>query len=149
MHLLAFAETIQLFPDGTIFIHIAMILGMIWILNRTFFRPINRVLEAREKHKGGHASEAEGILNEVETKNSMYSKEMLDARSEGYELVARENQMAAEERAKELGAARDEIAAKFEAHKAELEKHKAEARAAIGIEAEKMAEQIATNILGA
>ena len=59
MHLLLFAETIQLFPDGTLFVHIAIILEMIWILNRTLYRPINRVLEAREKSKGGHSSEAE------------------------------------------------------------------------------------------
>jgi len=57
MHLLAAAEVIQLFPDGTIFIHIAMVLGMIWILNRTFFRPINRVLETREQNKGEHSVE--------------------------------------------------------------------------------------------
>ena len=60
MHFLALAESsIQLFPDGTIFVHIAIILVMIWILNRTLYKPINRILETREKSKGGHASEAE------------------------------------------------------------------------------------------
>jgi F0F1-type ATP synthase membrane subunit b/b' len=52
MFFLAFAD-IQLVPDGTILIHIALILLMIWLLNRTFFRPINRVIAAREKNKGG------------------------------------------------------------------------------------------------
>ena len=36
MHALAFAESIQLFPDGTIFIHIALILGMIWLAARVY-----------------------------------------------------------------------------------------------------------------
>ena len=44
MHLVA---QIQLFPDGTLFIHIALILLMIYILNRTLYRPINRVLDTR------------------------------------------------------------------------------------------------------
>jgi F-type H+-transporting ATPase subunit b len=149
MHLLAFAETIQLFPDGTIFIHIAMILGMIWILNRTLYRPINRILQARELNKGGHSSEAESILAEAESKSTTYNKEMLDARSQGYELIAKEHKRAAEARAKKLEAAKSDLAAKFDAERSELEKQKADARSAISTEAEKMAEKITTNILGA
>ena len=80
MHLLAFAESIQLFPDGTLFIHIGIILLMIWVLNRTLFRPINRVIESREKNKGGHSSEALGILKDVGEKEARYSGEMLDTR---------------------------------------------------------------------
>jgi F-type H+-transporting ATPase subunit b len=147
MHLLAFAEVIQLFPDGTIFIHIAMILGMIWILNRTFFRPINRVLEAREKNKGGHSTEAEEILKEAETKSATFHKEMLEARSEGYELVAKEHQKASNARLKKLEKAKAEITSRFESEREDLEKQKAEARAAIGAEAEDLAEKITTNIL--
>ncbi|MGH7784024.1 MAG: hypothetical protein ACREO5_09335, partial [Candidatus Binatia bacterium] len=59
MLFLAFQSSIQLFPDGTIFVHIALILAMIWLLNRTFFRPINRMIESREMQKGGHGGEAE------------------------------------------------------------------------------------------
>jgi F-type H+-transporting ATPase subunit b len=149
MHLLAFAEVIQLFPDGTIFIHIAMILLMIWILNRTFFRPINRVLDARERHKGGHAGEAQGILKEAEEKTALYNKELLDARSHGYELIAKEHKKATEARVKKLEAAKADINAKFEAERTELEKQKADARVAITTEAEKIAEEITKNILGA
>ena len=67
MILLAFAESIQLFPDGTLFIHIALILLMIWVLNRTFFRPINRIIQSREKHSGGHASEADPVATNYGT----------------------------------------------------------------------------------
>ena len=103
MHLLLFAETIQLFPDGTLFVHIAIILAMIWLLNRTLYRPINRVLEAREKNKGGHSSEAEGILKDVEGKETRYTHELLDARSEGYALIEKDQKQAAAARDKQLG----------------------------------------------
>ena len=147
MHLLLFAETIQLFPDGTLFLHIAMILAMIWILNRTLYRPINRIIESREKNKGGHSSEAETILKDVEEKETRYSREMLDTRSKGYELIEKEQKKAAADRAKKLGEVKAEVAGKFEAGKAELEKQAAEAHAALGTKAEKIADRIAANIL--
>ena len=149
MHLLLFAETIQLFPDGTLFVHIAIILGMIWILNRTLYRPINRVLEAREKSKGGHSSEAEGILKDVEGKETRYTHELLDARSEGYELIEKEQKQAAAARDKQLGEVKAEVAEKFNTGKAELEKQEAAARASIATDAEKIADKIAANILKA
>lgn len=147
MHLLLFAETIQLFPDGTLFIHIAIILAMIWILNRTLFRPINRVIESREKNKGGHSSEAVAILKDIETKEAKYAQEMLDARSRGYELVEKEQKKAATAREQKIAEAKAEVAGKFEADKAELEQEAAQTHSAIGADAEKIADRIAANIL--
>ena len=149
MHLLLFAETIQLFPDGTLFIHIAIILGMIWILNRTLYRPINRVIEAREKSKGGHSAEAQKILKEVEGKETRYASELLDARSQGYALIEKEQKNAAATRDKQIGEVKAEVAESFDAGKAELEKQEANARAAIANNAEKIADQIAASILKA
>src|SRR5258706_8589965 len=127
MHLLAFAETIQLFPDGTLFLHIAMILAMIWVLNRTFYRPINRILESREKNKGGKSVEALDILKDVEEKETRYSREMLDTRSKGYELIEKEQKKAAAGREKQLGEVKAEVAEKFDHEKADLEKQAADA----------------------
>ena len=141
MHLLAFAETIQLFPDGTLFLHIAMILAMIWVLNRTLYRPINRIIESREQNKGGHSSEAEKILKETDEKETRYNREMLDTRSKGYELIEKED------REKKLAEVKGDVAEKFEAGKTELEKQAADAHAAIGTEAERNADRIAANIL--
>lgn len=149
MHLLAFAESIQLFPDGTLFIHIALILLMIWILNRTFFRPINRVIESREKHKGSHGSEAEAILADVNQKQSKYNKELLAARSEGYELIEKERADAVATRQTKIAAAKSETAQTLESGKTQVEQQASEARAAIAKEAEVMADQISTNILKA
>lgn len=147
MHLLLFAESIQLFPDGTIFIHVALILAMIWILNRTLYRPINKVLAARERNKGGHSSEAAEIIAGVEEKEARYNKEMLDARSAGYALIEKEQKKAVTAREKKLGETKVEVAEKVETGKAELEKQSSEAEAALRKDAEKMAERIAAGIL--
>lgn len=147
MHLLAFAESIQLFPDGTIFIHIALILLMIWLLNRTFFRPINRVIESREKQKGGRGSEAAEILKEIGEKQAVYDREVLEARSRGYELIEKEHAAAVAAREKQLGNVKTELSEKLSAEKQELQTQAGEARATIEKEAEKLADTISANIL--
>jgi F-type H+-transporting ATPase subunit b len=142
MFLLAFAESIQLFPDGTLFIHIALILVMIWVLNRTFFRPINRIIESREKHKGGAGGEAESIMRDVAEKQAIYNRTMLEARSEGYETIEKQRAQAIAERAAQVAAAKEETARA-------LQSEAAAAKATIASEAEVMADKIAANILRA
>jgi hypothetical protein len=45
---LGFAEnSIQLVPDGTLLLHVLIILVMVYVLNATLFKPINLILEAR------------------------------------------------------------------------------------------------------
>ena len=67
MIFLAFAEnSIQLVPDGTLFLHIAIILIMVFVLNRTLFKPINRILDERERRTRGRSGEAHDILQRVE-----------------------------------------------------------------------------------
>jgi len=147
MYLLAFAESIQLFPDASLFLHVGIILFMIWLLNRTLYKPINRVLETRERNKGGHSSEAEALLGQVEEKEARYSKEMLAARSKGYELIEKEQKKAVAARDKKLGEVKAEVAEMFDGGKAEIEKQSSDARENLGAEAEKMADKIAAGIL--
>ncbi|MCD9186361.1 MAG: ATP synthase F0 subunit B [Pyrinomonadaceae bacterium] len=148
MFLLALAE-VQLVPDGTVIIHVALILIMIFILNRTFFRPINRILESRDKNRGGRFGEAEGILSEVSEKQSKYDLAMREARSEGYGMIEKERAEAVAKREAALATVKEEVAQKFASEKSELEQQTAQARAAIAAEAEKMAEKISSNILRA
>ncbi len=149
MFLLVFAESIQLFPDGTLFIHIALILLMIWVLNRTFFKPINRIIESREKHKGGHGGEAEALLSEVKAKQAKYAQELLAARSEGYGLIEGERTSAVESRQSKIAAAKSETAKTLASEKSEIQQQAAETRTVIAKEAETMAEKISSNILKA
>lgn len=146
MFLLAFAD-IQLVPDGTLFIHIALILLMIWILNRTFFRPINRIIEAREKNKGGRSSEALEILQDVSAKQAKYEAAMLDARSKGYELIEKERTKAIKKKEQKIGEVKEAVSIAYSQEIAELETQTAEVRAVVASEAEKMAEKISANIL--
>lgn len=147
MFFLAFAESIQLFPDGTLFIHIALILTMIWVLNRTFFRPINRVIAEREKFKGGHNVEADEIAAAAAAKEAEYARAIREARGQGYELIERERGAAAAARQQLIGEAKTEAEATLAAEKEQLQTQAAQVRAAIAGEAEQLAEKITSNIL--
>jgi F0F1-type ATP synthase membrane subunit b/b' len=148
MVLLAFAESsIQLFPDGTIFIHIALILIMIYVLNRTFFRPINAILETRERQKGGRGGEAEEILTEAARKQKEYEAAMLAARNESYVLIEAERNAAIESYQKTVSEAKAAAAKRIADEKASVTHQVSEAKVAIALEANKTADKIAANIL--
>jgi F0F1-type ATP synthase membrane subunit b/b' len=149
MILLAFAEgSIQLVPDGTIFLHIAIILGMIWLLNRTFFRPINRVLEEREKKMGGRAGTAQTILNQVDEKVSRYERTLREARSEGYKLMEANRAEALAVRQAKVNGVKEEVSALIAQEKDTLQKQTDATRVTLGEDARKIAENITWTILG-
>src|SRR5207244_13444608 len=65
---LGFAEnSIQLVPDGTLILHIVIILVMVYVLNATLYKPINQILESREKRTRGRLTEAQEIRSEEHT----------------------------------------------------------------------------------
>lgn len=146
MILLAFQE-VQLVPDGSLLIHIALILLMIWVLNRTFFRPVNRVLEQRARNSGGRSTEAQELLKQVADKESAYNLMMLKTRSEGYELIERERAAAAAARQEKVGAVKEETAQLIRRETEELNRQAVEAKAAIASQAGQMAQEISSNIL--
>ena len=149
MFILAFAEGggVQLIPDFSMFIHMIIILVMIWILNRTFFRPINQIIESREKNKGGKFSKAEGILEEVAEKQNAYKKGISEAREEGYKLIEQERSEALALKQTKIAEVRREVDEKMEKEISQLESDTVKARAEIAEEADKMADRISSNIL--
>lgn len=149
MVLLAFAEGVQLVPDGSLIIHIGMILLMIFILNRTFFRPVNRIIEDRMKNQGGRYTEAEQILNQVNKKQSDYENNLRQARSEGYEIIENQRNEALQKQQSEVEAVKAETDAKFAQSKDEISKQTSEARSLIAQQADELADKISANILKA
>lgn len=141
------AETITLVPDGTIFLHIAIILLMIWILNRTLFRPINRVLEERERKGGSRTGEAQNILRQVESKVSQYEKTMRETRSEGYHLMEAQRAEALAARQEQVNTVKEEVSTLIAQEKGDLQKQADSARATLGTDAQKIAENITATIL--
>lgn len=142
------ADSIQLVPDGTLFLHIAIILVMIFVLNRTLFKPINRILEERERRTRGRSSEAQDILQRVETSLSQYERSLREARGESYRLLEVQRAEAMRERQQKLGGVRAETEQLIEGEKEALKVQANDARSTLEGEARKMAASISSQILG-
>jgi len=82
--------SIQLVPDGTLLLHLAFILIMVIVLNRTLLRPINKILADREKQITGRLDEAHTLALDADEKMKRYNAALREARVEGYQLLEKE-----------------------------------------------------------
>lgn len=147
MVLLAFAESVQILPDFAMVVHVVIILVMIWILNKTFFSPINRIIASRQKREGGQMTETEEILKLAADKETEHQQALLDARNEGYGLIERERNAAVEAQQEKIAAAKAETSAKLEQDLDALSKRTEETKETLKKEAGKLADEISANIL--
>jgi len=149
MILLALAEnSIQLVPDGTLLLHIVIIVVMVLILNLTLFQPINRILEQRELQTSGRLSEAHATLAKVREKLEWYERELREARAEGYRLLEQERLEALHERAQLIAVLKEEIGTQLGVQKAMLTSQAEDVRRTLGIEARRIGTEIGLRILG-
>ena len=127
--LILLAETsIQLAPDGTIFLHIALILVMIAILNRTLFQPINKILAEREKRGIGAQAEAEELERKVSVGNKRYSDALRSARASGYKLAEEWRSEQLREKEARLASLKAELEAALLQERTVIERQTSEAR---------------------
>lgn len=148
MILLAFTEnSIQLVPDGTLFVHIALILLMVFLLNQTLFKPINRILEERERRTRGQSGEAREILQRVEERMTNYERTLRETRAEGYRLMEQERAEAMRERQEKLNTVREELDHAVAEQKGAIRSQAEEARTTLSTDARRLAMEISSHIL--
>ena len=80
-------NSIQLVPDGTLIVHVIIILVMVYVLNATLYKPINQILESREKRTRGRLSEAQEVMKSVNEKITEHERSLRQARSEAFSLA--------------------------------------------------------------
>ena len=148
MVFLAFAETIQLVPDGTLFLHIAIILLMIYVLNRTLFKPINRVLDSRDRRTRGSSDESKDILRRVDESLTHYERSLREARAESYRLLEQQRTEAMRIRQGKIEEVRDEVSRSIEEEKSLIRSQAQEARRTLEEEARRVASSVSAQILG-
>ena len=145
----AFAEgSIQLVPDGTLLLHVFVVVVMIAILNRTLYRPVNRILEEREQGTKGRISEAQKALKEAQKNLAHYEQSLREARGAGYHLVEKERGEALASREQALASEREEIRSLVREQKLEIDTQTEQARRTLEQESRTIAEKISTQILG-
>ncbi len=148
MFLFAFAEnTIQLVPDGTLFLHIALILLMVFVLNALLFKPINSVLERREQGTKGRSRDAQGILMSVDEGLNRYEQSLREARAEGYALMERQRAEVTLQRQARLSEVREEVNRSIEEQKRTIGAQSEGARQTLEQEARRTAIEISERVL--
>jgi F-type H+-transporting ATPase subunit b len=141
-------NSIQLVPDGTLILHGLIILLMVVVLNRTLFRPINAILEERDRRTRGLLKEAGQTLESVDQSLRQYEQTLRGARSEGYQLLERQRAEVLRERERQIAAARDLLSKQTSAEKQEIKSQTEVARATLSQQARLTASRISSQILG-
>ena len=148
MVILAFAESIQLVPDGTLLLHIAIIITMVFVLNAILYKPVSRILNERESRTRGRIEEAHGIIQRVEGDLLRYENALRQARAEGYHLLEKQLLEASSERQQRITTLRKEIEEQVTEQKSRINAQAEEARTLLMEEARQVATSISSQILG-
>ena len=101
--------SIQLVPDGTLLLHLLMVGVMVFILNRTLLKPINKILAERERQVEGRIKEAQLMAAETEEKLRQYNAGLREARAEGYRLLEKERAAALKEKDEQVRQYREQV----------------------------------------
>jgi F-type H+-transporting ATPase subunit b len=145
---LGFAEnSIQLVPDGTLILHVIIILVMVYVLNATLYKPINQILASREKRTRGRLSEAQEVMQNVQEKITDYERSLRQARSEAYAHAETQRAEALKERQQKLDEMRAQLAQSVAGEKAAIEGQAAHARASLEVDARQIAREIGSRVL--
>ncbi len=141
-------NSIQLVPDGTLILHVLIILVMIYVLNATLFKPINRILEARDQRTRGRLSEAQQILKNVSEQLANYERRLRQARGEAYALSESERTFAMQERQQKLNEMRQRFSESIAQEKKAIEQQADAARRTLEGDSRRLAREIGARVLG-
>jgi F-type H+-transporting ATPase subunit b len=147
--LFAFAgSSIQLVPDGTLLFHLALVIVMVYLLNVTLLKPINRILEERERRTKGRFTEAQALLQTVSERLREFEIGMREARARGYLLLESERTSASRERERKVSEVKLEVTRWLDAEKRQLQADEEEVKARLLKDARVRAWEIGGQILG-
>lgn len=145
---LGFAEnSIQLVPDGTLILHVIIILVMVYVLNATLYKPINQILASREKRTRGRRTEAQEILESVSAKLAAYEQSLRQARSEAYAQSEAHRADAMKERQQKLHEVREQLAKSLAHEKTLIAEQAAAARQTLEADSRQFAREIGSRVL--
>src|SRR5215470_7914724 len=140
-------SSIQLVPDGTLLIHLLMVVVMVAVVNKTLLGPINKILADREKYILGKVDEAQELLKLTEQKSSQYNVALRDARTEGYHLLEKERSQALGEKDERVRVFKEQTHRRLAESIAETREQEKQAQKQLEDQAETLSAMITAQIL--
>lgn len=133
--------------DGSFLLIFVLILFLIFVLNRTLFRPINAILEERERLGVGRSAEAQRMLKESEERTRAYESQVRAARAAAYQQVEAKRRELKAQRQELMLQAKKEAEAQINAARQQILDQAARARATLESDAREMAAGISSQLL--
>jgi len=124
-----------------------LVLALHFYLKSVFFRPLERVLDARFEAIEGARKLAEQSLAKASARAAEHDAAIRSARAEIYQEQEQLRRSFEEERASALNVARSSTEARIAEAKAQLATEMNEAKRALAAESERLADQIADSVL--
>lgn len=146
MTVLALAGNVLALDGSFLFIFVSIFI-LIFILNRTLFKPINEVLDERERLGAGRLEEAKGMLVQYEQRLNRYEEQLRAARAEAYQQQEAQRREALSARQEMMAQIKDDAGRQVAAARAEIAAQTAGARESLEREARAMAATISSHIL--
>ncbi|HYE72348.1 MAG TPA: hypothetical protein VEF04_03420 [Blastocatellia bacterium] len=129
-----------------LFVFISIIL-LVFILNATLFKPINRVLEERDRLSRGRMSETRQLLAQYEERLQKYEGQIRAARAEAYQYAEEQRRQALAKQQELIAQVKTEVSQQIAAARQEIGAQSAAAKSNLEQEARQMAAQISSQIL--
>jgi F-type H+-transporting ATPase subunit b len=143
---LALAGNVLALDGSFLFIFVSIFI-LIFILNHTLFKPINQVLDERERLGAGRLEEAKRMLVQYEQRVNRYEEQLRAARAEAYQQQETQRRESLSARQKMIAQVKDDAAHKVAAAKNEIADQTDNARKSLEREARAMASTISSQIL--
>ena len=133
--------------DGSFLFVFISIFVLIFLLNSTLFKPINKVLDERERLGVGRLAEANRMLGQYEERLHRYEEQLRAARAESYQQLEARRREALAARQESMNSIKAETAAMIAEAKEEVGRQADGARQDLEREARAMASTISSQIL--
>ena len=139
--------SIQLVPDGTLLLHLVLVVVMVFVLNRTLLKPINDILSEREKQITGRLREAQAMAAESQEKLKKYNDSLREARAAGYRLLEKERAESLKEKEQRLRQRRDELSKEVSSQVDQIRKQEQTVKGELEAQAATIGNLISSQIL--
>jgi F-type H+-transporting ATPase subunit b len=133
--------------DGSFLFIFFSIIILIYVLNRTLFKPLNRVLDERERLGAGRLAEAKRLLKEHEDRLKSYEGQLRAARVEAQGQLENYRRQSQADSQKIIARFKDENAAQIATAQEEIAQQASAARQGLEKDARVMASTISSQIL--
>jgi len=134
--------------DWTIGLQFFNFVILLLVLNKLLYRPLQKIMtERRQKIDGSHAK-AHELEASIEEKMKLYQQQLNEAKALAKEECNQLRKAATAEETKILGEANSKATTQLNAIKVQVAEEAGKASQALRAEAESLAGQIATKILG-